>query len=217
MIIAPSILSADFANLQKDVALVEQSGAKYLHIDIMDGHFVDNLTFGPNVVQALRPHSQLFFDCHLMVDEPEKYLEAFQKAGADAIGVHIEACQHLHRTLSKIKALGMKAEVVLNPGTPWSSVQEVLPMVDSVLIMTVDPGFGGQKFLESQLKKITLASQYKQAHHLNYEIEVDGGINDQTIKLAHEAGATIAVAGSYVFSKGEPKQQVQKLLEACQN
>lgn len=146
MIIAPSILSADFANLAADVKAVEEAGAKYLHIDIMDGHFVDNLTFGPNVVKALRPLSNLFFDCHLMVEDPEKYLQDFAAAGADLVGVHIEATKHAHRVISKIHQLGMKAEIVLNPGTSLEFAKEVLPLVDSVLIMTVDPGFGGQAF-----------------------------------------------------------------------
>ena len=182
MIIAPSILSADFANLAADVKAVEEAGAKYLHIDIMDGHFVDNLTFGPNVVKALRPLSNLFFDCHLMVEDPEKYLQDFAAAGADLVGVHIEATKHAHRVISKIHQLGMKAEIVLNPGTSLEFAKEVLPLVDSVLIMTVDPGFGG--------------------------------IKDQTIKTAKAAGATIAVAGSYVFSQNTPEEQIKKLIEA---
>lgn len=215
MIIAPSILSADFAHLADDVAAVERSGAKYLHIDVMDGHFVDNLTFGANVVRALRPLSGLFFDCHLMVDDPEKYLEDFASAGADSIGVHIEAVNHIHRVISRIHQLGMKAEVVLNPGTPLSAAGEVLPLVDSVLVMTVDPGFGGQAFLEETVAKIAGVRKYRDDHHLAYEIEVDGGINDTTVVKAAKAGATIAVAGSFVFSKNTPEEQVKRLLEAA--
>ena len=144
MKIAPSILSADFANLAHDVAIVEQAGVEYLHIDIMDGHFVENLTFGANVVKALRKHSKLVFDCHLMIETPEKYIAELAMAGADLIGVHIEATPHIHRVLSQIKEAGVKAEVVINPGTPLTAIMEILPLVDQVLVMTVDPGFGGQ-------------------------------------------------------------------------
>lgn len=213
MKLAPSILSADFAALADDIKKV--ASAEYIHIDIMDGHFVNNLTFGVNVVKALRPHSDQIFDCHLMVDNPESMLVDLQKAGADLVGVHYEACPHLHRTLTMIKQLGMKAEVVINPATPVSVIEPVLGLVDQVLIMTVDPGFGGQAFLEETLAKINQLATYKQAHGLDFEIEVDGGINDQTIKLAKKAGATVAVAGSYVFGSENPGARLQALREGA--
>ena len=215
MKIAPSILSADFAELKTEIKKVDN--APYLHIDIMDGHFVDNLTFGPNVVKALRKHSQQIFDCHLMVTEPEKYLEAFAKAGADIIGVHVEATPHIHRAISQIKGLGVKAEVVINPGTPVATIKEVLPLVDQVLVMTVDPGFGGQAFLESTLGKIKELAQLRLQTELKFDIEVDGGINTQTIKQVAKAGADVAVAGSFVFNSEDPAKQVALLKEATQN
>lgn len=213
MIIAPSILSADFANLAADVKQT-QPAAKYLHIDIMDGHFVDNLTFGPNVVKALRSHSDQVFDCHLMVADPEKYLAAFADAGADIIGVHVEATPHIHRVLSKIKQLGKKAEVVINPGTPVAMIEPVLPLVDQVLVMTVDPGFGGQAFQAQNLAKVKQLAALKQEHGYHYDIEVDGGVNADTIKQCHQAGATVAVAGSFVFG-GEVNARIKQLLDAC--
>lgn len=215
MKIAPSILSADFANLKDDVSVVENAGAEYLHIDIMDGHFVDNLTFGANVVKALRKHSELVFDCHMMVDEPEKYITDLKNAGADIVGVHLEATPHIHRVLSQIKASGMKAEVVLNPGTPVMAAAEVLPLVDQVLIMTVDPGFGGQAFIPETVAKVAELAAYKKEHGLDFEIEVDGGINAETIKEVAQAGATVAVAGSYVFNAKDPAMQIITLKEAA--
>lgn len=215
MKIAPSILSADFANLKDDVSVVENAGAEYLHIDIMDGHFVDNLTFGANVVKALRKHSELVFDCHMMVDEPEKYITDLKNAGADIVGVHLEATPHIHRVLSQIKASGMKAEVVLNPGTPVMAAVEVLPLVDQVLIMTVDPGFGGQAFIPETVAKVAELAAYKKEHGLDFEIEVDGGINAETIKEVAQVGATVAVAGSYVFNAKDPAMQIATLKEAA--
>ena len=215
MKIAPSILSADFANLKDDVFAVEKAGAEYLHIDIMDGHFVDNLTFGANVVKALRKHSELVFDCHMMVDEPEKYITDLKNAGADIVGVHLEATPHIHRVLSQIKASGLKAEVVLNPGTPVMAAAEILPLVDQVLIMTVDPGFGGQAFIPETVAKVAELAAYKKEHGLDFEIEVDGGINAETIKEVAQAGATVAVAGSYVFNAKDPAMQIATLKEAA--
>lgn len=215
MKIAPSILSADFANLKDDVSVVEKAGAEYLHIDIMDGHFVDNLTFGANVVKALRKHSELVFDCHIMVDEPEKYITDLKNAGADIVGVHLEATPHIHRVLSQIKASGLKAEVVLNPGTPVMAAAEILPLVDQVLIMTVDPGFGGQAFIPETVAKVAELAAYKKEHGLDFEIEVDGGINAETIKEVAQAGATVAVAGSYVFNAKDPAMQIVTLKEAA--
>ncbi|GEN47417.1 ribulose-phosphate 3-epimerase [Ligilactobacillus pobuzihii] len=214
MKIAPSILSADFANLAHDVAVVEQAGVEYLHIDIMDGHFVSNLTFGANVVKALRPHSDLVFDCHMMVDDPTKYVADFAQAGANIMGVHAEATPHLHSVLSLIKVAGMKAEVVINPGTPVSVISEVLPMVDQVLVMTVDPGLGGQSFLEETMSKVKQLATAKKENNWNYDIEVDGGLNDQTVKQALAAGANVIVAGSYIFGADEPADRIKTLREA---
>lgn len=216
MKIAPSILSADFANLASEVKKVEQAGAEYLHIDIMDGHFVSNLTFGANVVQALRPHSKLVFDCHMMVEQPEKYVADFAKAGADMMGVHVEATAHLHSVLSLIKAAGMKAEVVLNPGTPVSAISEVLPMVDQVLVMTVDPGFGGQSFLPETMPKVAQLAAARKKNQWHFDIEVDGGLNDQTVKQALEAGADVIVAGSYIFGADDPAQSIAALRKASE-
>lgn len=215
MKIAPSILSADFANLAHDVAVVEQAGVEYLHIDIMDGHFVENLTFGANVVKALRDHSKLVFDCHLMVETPEKYIPELVAAGADLIGVHIEATPHIHRVLSQIKAAGVKAEVVINPGTPLTAIMEVLPLVDQVLVMTVDPGFGGQAFIESTVSKVARLARLKQEAGLDFEIEVDGGINSETISQVAKAGATVAVAGSYIFNASDPVERIKLLKQGA--
>lgn len=214
MKIAPSILSADFAELKTEVKRV--ANAPYLHIDIMDGQFVDNLTFGPNVVKALRPHSNQVFDCHLMVINPEKYIKAFAQAGADIIGVHIEATAHIHRVLSQIKQAGVKAEVVINPGTPVAAIKEVLPLVDQVLVMTVDPGFGGQAFLSETVSKVKELAQLRLQAGLQFEIEVDGGVNADTIKTVTAAGADVAVAGSFVFGSDAPAKQVALLKELAQ-
>ena len=214
MKIAPSILSADFAELKTEVKRV--ANAPYLHIDIMDGQFVDNLTFGPNVVKALRPYSSQVFDCHLMVINPEKYIKAFAQAGADIIGVHIEATAHIHRVLSQIKQAGVKAEVVINPGTPVAAIKEVLPLVDQVLVMTVDPGFGGQAFLSETVSKVKELAQLRLQAGLQFEIEVDGGVNADTIKTVTAAGADVAVAGSFVFGSDDPAKQVALLKELAQ-
>ena len=214
MKIAPSILSADFAELKTEVKRV--ANAPYLHIDIMDGQFVDNLTFGPNVVKALRPHSSQVFDCHLMVINPEKYIKAFAQAGADIIGVHIEATAHIHRVLSQIKQAGVKAEVVINPGTPVAAIKEVLPLVDQVLVMTVDPGFGGQAFLSETVSKVKELARLRLQAGLQFEIEVDGGVNADTIKTVTAAGADVAVAGSFVFGSDDPAKQVALLKELAQ-
>lgn len=215
MKISPSILSADFSNLKKDVKVVEKAGVEYLHIDIMDGHFVPNLTFGANVIKALRPHSSLVFDCHMMVDNPDKYVLDFAHAGANIMGVHVEATSHLHAVLKLIKGAGMKAEVVINPGTPVSSIQEVLPLVNQVLVMTVDPGFGGQEFLPQTLDKVKTLATFKEKNKLNFDIEVDGGLNERTTKLALLAGANIVVAGSFIFKENDPIEQVKKLRDVA--
>lgn len=216
MKLAPSILSADFANLERDVKLVEAGGADYIHIDVMDGQFVPNITFGANVVAALRPVTQLPLDVHLMITEPERYVEEFAKAGADLIVVHQESTKHLHRVLQLIKNAGVKAGVVINPATPVSLITDVLEMVDLVLVMTVNPGFGGQAFIPACLSKIELLSDLRQEHGYSYEIEVDGGIVPETAALCAAAGADVFVAGSYIYNAENPTGQMDLLRESIE-
>lgn len=217
MLIAPSILSADFANLERDVKRAEQAGAKYIHIDAMDGNFVDNLTLGPNIVQAIRPHTKLPLDCHLMVENPEKFIPSFAKAGADIISIHVEATKHIHGALQLIKKEKVAAGVVINPGTPVDAIKAVLGDVDLVLVMTVNPGFGGQSFIESTVDKIKELNELRKKHNYRYLIEVDGGITDQTIKVCHQAGADIFVAGSYLYGADDMEHAFQKLEGAVSN
>src|SRR5690348_12292109 len=203
-IIAPSILSADFAKLGAEVGAIDQAGADWIHIDVMDGHFVPNLTIGPGVVKALRPHTAKPFDVHLMISPVDPFLDAFAEAGADIITVHPEAGPHLHRTIQHIKSLGKKAGVSLNPATPVDVLDYVLDDIDLVLVMSVNPGFGGQNFIHSQLGKIELIGERIVQRGLKVELEVDGGIDPDTARQAVGAGATALVAGTAVFRGGPP-------------
>lgn len=207
--IAPSILSADFARLGEEIRDVERGGADWIHVDVMDGHFVPNITIGPLIVEAIRPVTKLPLDVHLMIEEPDRYIPQFAKSGADWITVHQEACRHLHRTLYLIKEQGVKAGVVLNPATPLVTIESVLEDLDMVLLMTVNPGFGGQKFIHSVVPKIKELRRMLDERGLDHvEIEIDGGVNAQTARLCEEAGATVLVAGSAVFNQADRAQAI---------
>jgi ribulose-phosphate 3-epimerase len=201
-LISPSILSADFAKLGEEVSAVDKAGADWIHVDVMDGHFVPNLTIGPGVVKALRPHTKKPFDVHLMISPVDNFLDAFAEAGADMITIHPEAGPHVHRSIQHIKSLGKKAGVSLNPGTPAKMLDYVLEEVDLVLVMSVNPGFGGQKFIASQLRKIESIANQVAKKNLAVDIEVDGGIDPATAPQAVDAGATVLVAGTAVFRGG---------------
>ncbi|MCM3717206.1 ribulose-phosphate 3-epimerase [Fictibacillus phosphorivorans] len=207
--IAPSILSADFSKLGEEIKAVEMAGADYIHVDVMDGHFVPNITLGPLVVKAIRPLTELPLDVHLMIADPDSYIDAFAEAGADIITVHVEAATHLHRTIQSIKAKGIKAGVVLNPATPVDTIKHIIHDIDMVLLMTVNPGFGGQSFIQNVVPKIEEVSELVNTHGLNVEIEVDGGVNAETAPLCIEAGANVLVAGSAIYGKKDLKDAIK--------
>lgn len=212
--IAPSILSANFAKLGEEITEVENGGADYIHVDVMDGHFVPNITIGPLIVEAIRPVTDLPLDVHLMIENPDRYIPTFAKAGASIISVHQEACPHLHRTIQLIKDQGVKAGVVINPATPVEMIKETLSYVDLVLVMTVNPGFGGQSFIHETLPKIKLLDELRKDHQYSYELEVDGGVNAETAKLCTDAGADVLVAGSAIFNKEDRKAAIAEIREA---
>ncbi|WP_339902498.1 ribulose-phosphate 3-epimerase [uncultured Cyclobacterium sp.] len=210
-LIAPSILAADFANLQKEVEMINDSVADYIHVDIMDGVFVPNISFGLPVVEAINRHAKKPLDVHLMIVEPDKYLEAFHKAGAAQITVHYEACPHLHRTVQAIKAMGCKVGVAINPHTPIRALQDIVREVDTVLIMSVNPGFGGQEFIDNTYKKINALSELIVETGSHARIEIDGGVSLSNAKKLIENGANVLVAGNFVFSSENPIETINKL------
>ena len=213
--LAPSILSADFARLGEQVRAAGEGGASVIHVDIMDGHFVPNLTIGPPVVKSLRKVTQLPLDCHLMIENPDEFIPAFADAGVDWISVHQEACRHLNRTLHLIKSHDCEAGVVINPSTPVETLSEVLDIIDYVLVMSVNPGFGAQQFIPSTLHKMQRLAEIRRQRGLSYRIEVDGGVALDTVADVVRAGAEILVAGNAVFGSGDPKKNVEALLKAA--
>ena len=213
--IAPSILSANFANLMQDIDKIKDSGIHMLHVDVMDGHFVPNITFGPQMVSDLHKATSLKLDCHLMIDNPDQFAPQFANAGGDMIMVHQEASAHIYGVLQEIKKAGAQAGLVLNPGTPVAAAKELLPLVDQVLVMTVNPGFGGQKFIPQMVNKVQELAKLRDSLGLSFNIEVDGGINDETIKDCAAAGANVFVAGSYVFGADNPVSRIEKLMSAA--
>ncbi|MED1202120.1 ribulose-phosphate 3-epimerase [Heyndrickxia acidicola] len=215
--IAPSILSADFAKLAEEIKDVEKGGADYIHVDVMDGHFVPNITIGSLVVEAIRPVTDLPLDVHLMVENPDPHIEVFAKAGADYLSVHAEACTHLHRTIQLIRSHGVKAGVVLNPATPVEMIKHVIQDVDLVLLMTVNPGFGGQAFIDSVVPKIAEVKALADEKGLSIEIEVDGGINAETARICTEAGANVLVAGSAIYGQKDRGAAIQTIRNGAMN
>jgi ribulose-phosphate 3-epimerase len=215
--LAPSILSADFAHLADQVERATAGGGSVVHVDIMDGHFVPNLTIGPPVVKSLRKATRLPLDCHLMIENPDQYIVDFAEAGADWISVHQEACRHLNRTLNLIKSHGCRAGVVINPATPVETLSEVLEIVDYVLVMSVNPGFGGQKFIPATLRKMRKLAEIRAERGFGYRIEVDGGVALETVGEVVRAGAEIVVAGNAVFGKGDAKENAATLLDAAKS
>lgn len=209
--LAPSILSADFSRLLESCKKVEKAGCEYLHLDVMDGHFVPNITFGAPIIKSIRKEINMVFDAHLMISDPDKFIPDLADAGCDIITVHQEACTHLHRTIQNIKSYNMKAGVVLNPATPVDTIKHILPDIDMVLLMSVNPGFGGQKFIGEVVNKIKELKAMIDERNLNIDIEVDGGINNETIKEVVDAGANILVAGSAIFGKEDIEDAVSQL------
>ncbi len=215
MILAPSILAADFARLGEQIAAAERGGAGVVHVDVMDGHFVPNITLGPPVVKSIRRTTRLPLDCHLMIEDADRYLDAFVDAGADWISLHVEAMPHLQRAISHLGQRGVKRGAVLNPATPLIALEEILPELDYVLVMSVNPGFGGQSFLPASLDKLRRLRSLVTARGLPTRIEVDGGIGPDNIRSVVEAGAEIVVAGSAVFGAGDPEAAARRLIEAA--
>ena len=212
-LISPSVLSCDFANIQRDVEMLNNSKAEWIHIDVMDGVFVPNISFGFPVLSAVRKHTSKVLDVHLMIEDADPYLLEFKKAGADILTVHYEACTHLHRTIQAIKELGMKAGIAINPHTPVSALKHMFSSVDLVLIMSVNPGFGGQKFIPETLEKVAELNSIKQHLGLDFIIEVDGGVNIENAPLLKQAGANALVAGSFVFNSANPMETIKQLNE----
>ncbi|HLR51754.1 MAG TPA: ribulose-phosphate 3-epimerase [Candidatus Avamphibacillus sp.] len=214
--IAPSILSANFSNLGDEIKDVEKGGADYIHVDVMDGHFVPNITIGPLIVEAIKPVTSLPLDVHLMIENPDNYIKGFADAGASIITVHQEASVHLHRTIQLIKDTGVKAGVVINPATPVEMIKDILPEVDLVLIMSVNPGFGGQSFITHAVQKIKQVAAWREEMNLSFEIEVDGGVNVHTAKACTDAGADVLVAGSAVFGKSDRQKAMKDIILATE-